>query len=42
MTIIDNQFYIIDSLSFDVSWNEMLTWWLPGYNDIADYIARLY
>ena len=26
MTIIDSQFYIIDSLSLD----EMLTWWLPG------------
>ena len=26
MTIIDSQFYIIDSLH----WNEMLNWWLPG------------
>ena len=29
MTIIDSQFYIIGSLSLDVS-SEMLTWWLPG------------
>ena len=33
ITIIDSQFYIIDNLSSDVSWNEMLTWWLPGCND---------
>ena len=30
VTIIDSQFYIIDSLSLDVSWNEMRTWSLPG------------
>ena len=30
MTITDSQFYIIDSLSLDVHWNEMLTWWLRG------------
>ena len=35
MTIKDSQFYIIDSLSLDVSlemfhWNELLNWWLPG------------
>ena len=28
--VIDNQFYIIYSLSLDVHSNEMLTWWLPG------------
>ena len=28
MTIKDSQFYIIDSLSLDVS--ETITWWLPG------------
>ena len=28
MTIIGSQFYIIDSLSLDVSLDEMLTWWL--------------
>ena len=30
MTIIDRQFYIIDSLSEMFLWNEMLNWWLPG------------
>ena len=31
MTIIDNQFYIIDSCFLKMfHWNEMLTWWLPG------------
>ena len=30
VTIIDSQFYIIDSLSLDVSLEKMLTWWLPG------------
>ena len=30
MTIIDRQFYIIDSLSEMFHWNEMLNWWLPG------------
>ena len=30
MTIIDSQFYIIDSLSEMFHWNEMLNWWLPG------------
>ena len=32
MTIIDSQFYIIDSLSEMFHWNEMLSWWLPGCN----------
>ena len=32
MTIIDNQFYIIDSLSLDVLLEEMLTWWLLSSN----------
>ena len=30
MTIVDSQFYNIDSLSLDVHSNEMLTWWMPG------------
>ena len=30
ITIIDSHFYIIDSLSLDVSLEKMLTWWLPG------------
>ena len=29
MTMINSQFYIIDGLSLDVYWNEMLTCWLP-------------
>ena len=31
MTIIDSQFFIIDSL---FHWFEMLTWWLPGCKHI--------
>ena len=38
MTIIDSQLHIIDSLSLDVLWNEMITWWLTGcsaFNNLA-------
>ena len=41
MTIIDSQFYIIDKLSLDVHWNEMLTWWLPGCK-IHTYIVNTF
>ena len=34
ITIIESQFYIIDSLSEIFHWNEMLNWWLPGCNDV--------
>ena len=47
MTIIDSQFYIINSLSLEVSlfhWNEMLTWWLPGcmfFFIFGDWVYRI-
>ena len=30
MTILDSQFYIIDSLSLDISLEWNANWWLPG------------
>ena len=35
MTIIDSQFYIIDSLALE---NEMLTWWLPVVSGAKEII----
>ena len=41
MTIIDSQFYIIDSLSLMFHWNKMLTWWLPGCNKVCTSLVYL-
>ena len=44
MTIIDSQIYIIDSLSLDISLNEVLTLWLPGcikYRIVYRFISSL-
>ena len=38
MTIIDSQFYIIDSLSL-FHCHEMLTWWLPGCNGWNPFLS---